>query len=129
MGLACIAVVVTYYITSLLCHPISDCVLFFQALSATLNGKKTEVGPWIDILTSRDSDHLNKGEAVTYLSNLCVFLVHLFLYIRVHSPDLVCGLSVSHSADGTGAEHRAVGGSGSGEKVFGRHSTGFESFR
>ncbi|KAI4818347.1 hypothetical protein KUCAC02_011690 [Chaenocephalus aceratus] len=31
-----------------------------EALSATLNGKKTEVGPWIDILTSRDSDHLNK---------------------------------------------------------------------
>ncbi|XP_033949670.1 annexin A2 isoform X2 [Pseudochaenichthys georgianus] len=31
-----------------------------EALSATLNGKKTEAGPWIDILTSRDSDHLNK---------------------------------------------------------------------
>ncbi|KAJ4927696.1 hypothetical protein JOQ06_015499 [Pogonophryne albipinna] len=31
-----------------------------EALSATLNAKKTEVGPWIDILTSRDSDHLNK---------------------------------------------------------------------
>ncbi|XP_054461446.1 annexin A2 [Anoplopoma fimbria] len=31
-----------------------------QSLSATLNGKKAEAGPWIDILTSRDSDHLNK---------------------------------------------------------------------
>ncbi|KAM6904347.1 annexin A2 [Lycodopsis pacificus] len=31
-----------------------------QSLSASLNGKKGEAGPWIDILTSRDSDHLNK---------------------------------------------------------------------
>ncbi|KAI9540196.1 hypothetical protein NQZ68_002130 [Dissostichus eleginoides] len=31
-----------------------------EALSATLNVKKAEAGPWIDILTSRDSDHLNK---------------------------------------------------------------------
>ncbi|TKS88206.1 Annexin A2 [Collichthys lucidus] len=29
-------------------------------LSASLNGKKAEAGPWIEILTSRDSDHLNK---------------------------------------------------------------------
>ncbi|XP_063755521.1 annexin A2 isoform X3 [Eleginops maclovinus] len=31
-----------------------------EALSATLNGKKADAGPWIDILTSRDADHLNK---------------------------------------------------------------------
>ncbi|XP_070778138.1 annexin A2 [Enoplosus armatus] len=31
-----------------------------ESLSASLNGKKTDAGPWIDILTSRDSDHLNK---------------------------------------------------------------------
>ncbi|XP_044027087.1 annexin A2 [Siniperca chuatsi] len=31
-----------------------------ESLSASLNGKKADVGPWIDILTSRDSDHLNK---------------------------------------------------------------------
>ncbi|XP_029976646.1 annexin A2 [Salarias fasciatus] len=30
-----------------------------ELLSASLNGKKAEAGPWIDILTSRDSDHLN----------------------------------------------------------------------
>lgn len=51
--------------------PLSDCVLlflFFQSLSASLKGKKADAGPWIDILTSRDSDHLNKGEAVMYFS-------------------------------------------------------------
>ncbi|XP_068432356.1 annexin A2 [Clinocottus analis] len=31
-----------------------------ESLSASLNGKKAETGPWIDILTSRDSKHLNK---------------------------------------------------------------------
>ncbi|XP_072227020.1 annexin A2 [Leuresthes tenuis] len=31
-----------------------------EALAASLNGKKADAGPWIDILTSRDSDHLNK---------------------------------------------------------------------
>ncbi|XP_059206542.1 annexin A2 [Centropristis striata] len=31
-----------------------------ESLSASLNGKKADTGPWIDILTSRDSDHLNK---------------------------------------------------------------------
>ncbi|KAK2830598.1 hypothetical protein Q5P01_018529 [Channa striata] len=31
-----------------------------EALSASLNGKKADAGPWIDILTSRDLDHLNK---------------------------------------------------------------------
>ncbi|XP_023284778.1 annexin A2-like [Seriola lalandi dorsalis] len=31
-----------------------------ESLSASLNGKKADAGPWIDILTSRDSDHLNK---------------------------------------------------------------------
>lgn len=30
-----------------------------QLLSASLNGKRAEAGPWIDILTSRDSRHLN----------------------------------------------------------------------
>lgn len=30
-----------------------------ELLSASLNGKKADVGAWIDILTSRDSDHLN----------------------------------------------------------------------
>ncbi|XP_049458989.1 annexin A2 [Epinephelus fuscoguttatus] len=31
-----------------------------EALYASLNGKKAEAEPWIDILTSRDSDHLKK---------------------------------------------------------------------
>ncbi|MED6253651.1 hypothetical protein ATANTOWER_025145, partial [Ataeniobius toweri] len=31
-----------------------------QALTASLSGKKAEAGPWINILTSRDSDHLDK---------------------------------------------------------------------
>ncbi|KAL6099522.1 uncharacterized protein ACO6RY_01325 [Pungitius sinensis] len=31
-----------------------------ESLSASLNGKKSDAGPWINILTSRDSDHLNK---------------------------------------------------------------------
>jgi len=31
-----------------------------QSLSTSLNGKKADAGPWIEILTSRDSDHLNK---------------------------------------------------------------------
>ncbi|XP_018560748.1 annexin A2 [Lates calcarifer] len=31
-----------------------------ESLSASLNGKKADAGPWIDILTSRDTDHLNK---------------------------------------------------------------------
>ncbi|XP_039977453.1 annexin A2 [Xiphias gladius] len=31
-----------------------------ESLSASLNGKKADAEPWIDILTSRDSDHLDK---------------------------------------------------------------------
>ncbi|XP_078124697.1 annexin A2 isoform X2 [Sander vitreus] len=31
-----------------------------ESLSASLSGKKADPGPWINILTSRDSDHLNK---------------------------------------------------------------------
>ncbi|KAM9838745.1 annexin A2 [Aulostomus maculatus] len=31
-----------------------------ESLSASLNGKKADAGLWIDILTARDSDHLNK---------------------------------------------------------------------
>lgn len=31
-----------------------------ESLSASLGGKKADAGPWIDILTSRDSGHLNK---------------------------------------------------------------------
>uniref|UniRef100_UPI003AB01CA0 annexin A2 n=1 Tax=Centroberyx gerrardi TaxID=166262 RepID=UPI003AB01CA0 len=31
-----------------------------EALSASLNGKKADTEPWINILTSRDSDHLNR---------------------------------------------------------------------
>ncbi|XP_026156028.1 annexin A2 [Mastacembelus armatus] len=31
-----------------------------EALSASLSGKKADVEPWINILTSRDTDHLNK---------------------------------------------------------------------
>ncbi|KAM9340486.1 annexin A2 isoform 1-T2 [Symphorus nematophorus] len=31
-----------------------------ESLSASLNGKKVDAGPWIDILTSRHSDHLDK---------------------------------------------------------------------
>ncbi|XP_034400333.1 annexin A2 [Cyclopterus lumpus] len=31
-----------------------------ESLSASLNGKKAETGPWINILTSRDSHHLNE---------------------------------------------------------------------
>ncbi|XP_061615341.1 annexin A2 [Phyllopteryx taeniolatus] len=30
-----------------------------ESLAASLNGKKADVAPWIDILTSRDSNHLN----------------------------------------------------------------------
>ncbi|XP_073340578.1 annexin A2 [Pagrus major] len=30
-----------------------------EYLISSLNGKKADAGPWIDILTSRDSDHLN----------------------------------------------------------------------
>ncbi|KAM3596144.1 uncharacterized protein V6R79_009117 [Siganus canaliculatus] len=31
-----------------------------ESLAASLQGKKADAGPWINILTSRDSDHLNK---------------------------------------------------------------------
>ncbi|XP_028255043.1 annexin A2 [Parambassis ranga] len=31
-----------------------------ESLAASLNGKKADATPWINILTSRDSDHLNK---------------------------------------------------------------------
>ncbi|KAI3358748.1 hypothetical protein L3Q82_015157 [Scortum barcoo] len=46
--------------TGLKGHPSLPVFLFFQALSASLKGKKADAGPWIDILTSRDADHLNK---------------------------------------------------------------------
>ncbi|KAG7225420.1 hypothetical protein INR49_027414 [Caranx melampygus] len=35
-------------------------VALLNSLLASLKGKKAEAGPWIDILTSRDSDHLDK---------------------------------------------------------------------
>uniref|UniRef100_A0AAQ4PHW7 Annexin A14 n=1 Tax=Gasterosteus aculeatus aculeatus TaxID=481459 RepID=A0AAQ4PHW7_GASAC len=35
-------------------------IVFIQSLSASLNGKKADAALWINILTSRDSDHLNK---------------------------------------------------------------------
>lgn len=66
--------------------PLSDCVLLFlflQSLSASLNGKKAEAGPWIDILTSRDSDHLNKGEAV--MGCICTFCKCICCFKYTHS--------------------------------------------
>lgn len=92
-------------------------VFFFQTLFATLKGKKADAGPWIDILTSRDPDHLNKGEAVMYFSSVCANVV-----IPLTS-------SVIGSADGSGAGVRTDGGPAFREKVFRRHSTGSESFR
>lgn len=38
-------------------------ILGLQALAASLSSKKADSGPWIDILTSRDPEHLNKGES------------------------------------------------------------------
>lgn len=87
-----------------------------QSLAATLNGKKADAGLWIDILTSRDPEHLDKGAAGKYLcpirSCFCVSPLTSF---------------VCNSADGTGAAVWTDGGSDSGEKVYGRLSTGFES--
>lgn len=62
---------------------ICDCVLLcqsFQYLVSSMSGKKANAGPWIEIMTSRDSDHLNDGEAVQILFLfLCVFESHHFV--------------------------------------------------
>ncbi|PWA16776.1 hypothetical protein CCH79_00017894 [Gambusia affinis] len=43
-----------------ICLSSSSALLRSQALAASLSEKKAEAGPWISILTSRDSDHLDK---------------------------------------------------------------------
>lgn len=87
-----------------------------QSLAATLNGKKADAGPWIDILTSRDPEHLDKGAAGKRLSLIrsCFCFTPLTVF-------------VCYSVDGTGAGVWTDGGSDSGEKVYRRLSTGFES--
>lgn len=108
--------------------PLSDCVLLFlflQSLSASLNGKKAEAGPWIEILTSRDSDHLNKGEAVIYIF-IYVLLAYVFVVLNTLIPLTPC---ITDSAVWTGDGEQTDGGSGLGEEVYRRLSTGIEGFR
>lgn len=35
---------------------------YLQTLLAAVNAKKADGGPWIDLLTSRDPEHLRKGD-------------------------------------------------------------------
>ncbi|XP_022603235.1 annexin A2-like [Seriola dumerili] len=96
-----------------------------ESLSASLNGKKADAGPWIDILTSRDSDHLNKvlmglelesgqmvGEAVEKKFSGDIRLGLKVLVQCIQSPDVylakrittmktpgVQGIMVSHSEE------------------------------
>lgn len=90
-------------------------LLFLQSLSASLNGKKADAGPWIDILTSRDTDHLNKGEAfyiclswLVQISFCQLESCQCFKSECVPPPDLV--LYIIDSVDGTGAADRTDGG-------------------
>ncbi|XP_035038989.1 annexin A2 isoform X2 [Hippoglossus stenolepis] len=96
-----------------------------QALIASLNGKKADVGPWINILTSRDTDHLNTvfmgleletGQVVEELVEKrfsgdvqqglkvlveCIESPHAYLAKRIATmkPSIVQGLMVSHSEE------------------------------
>ncbi|KAM4630131.1 annexin A2 [Polymixia lowei] len=93
-----------------------------EALSTSLNGKKADAEPWIDILTSRDSDHLNRvlmglelqeGETVDkalekrFSGDIrlglrilvqCIQNPHLFLAQRLETmkTPIVQGVLVSH---------------------------------
>lgn len=51
----------------LILHVIVGFISCLQSLSATLNVKKVDVGPWIEILTSRAPEHLDKGEALQFV--------------------------------------------------------------
>ncbi|XP_008298523.1 annexin A2 isoform X2 [Stegastes partitus] len=62
-----------------------------ETLSASLNGKKAEAAPWIEVLTSRDSDHLNK--VLTGLELTSGQTVNLTVEKRF-SGDFRLGLSV-----------------------------------
>uniref|UniRef100_A0A671VX86 Annexin n=1 Tax=Sparus aurata TaxID=8175 RepID=A0A671VX86_SPAAU len=53
-----------------------------EYLVSSMNGKKANAGPWIEILTSRDSDHLNDG------------LICLTLLTKSFSGDIRLGLTV-----------------------------------
>ncbi|XP_034456204.1 annexin A2-like [Hippoglossus hippoglossus] len=96
-----------------------------KALIASLNGKKADVGPWINILTSRDTDHLNTvfmgleletGQVVEELVEKrfsgdvqqglkvlveCIESPHAYLAKRIATmkPSIVQGLMVSHSEE------------------------------
>lgn len=100
-------------------------IYFLQSLSATLNGKKADVGPWIQILTSRHPEHLDQGEASLFFPLFEQLLcIHCLLFF-VH-----CSSSVSIcSANGTGAAVRSGGEWHFGEEVYRGCSTGLEGFR
>ncbi|XP_062265840.1 annexin A2 isoform X1 [Platichthys flesus] len=96
-----------------------------QALIASLNGKKADVVPWINILTSRDTDHLNNvfmgleletGKAVEELVEgrfsgevqqglmvlvECIESPYAYLAKRIATmkPSIVQGVMVSHSEE------------------------------
>ncbi|XP_054874117.1 annexin A2 [Amphiprion ocellaris] len=96
-----------------------------ESLSASLSGKKADAGPWINILTSRDLDHLNKvltglelknGQTINQtvekhfsgdfrlgLSVLvqCIQSSDVYLAKRLASmkPSFVHGIMVSHSEE------------------------------
>uniref|UniRef100_A0A3Q1BHN2 Annexin n=1 Tax=Amphiprion ocellaris TaxID=80972 RepID=A0A3Q1BHN2_AMPOC len=96
-----------------------------NSLSASLSGKKADAGPWINILTSRDLDHLNKvltglelknGQTINQtvekhfsgdfrlgLSVLvqCIQSSDVYLAKRLASmkPSFVHGIMVSHSEE------------------------------
>ncbi|XP_019738814.1 annexin A2 isoform X2 [Hippocampus comes] len=64
-----------------------------ESLSASLDEKKAQAAPWIDILTSRDSNHLNKVECI---QNPEVYLAKRLTGMKAA---VVHGIMVSHSEE------------------------------
>uniref|UniRef100_A0A8C7Z2H9 Annexin n=1 Tax=Oryzias sinensis TaxID=183150 RepID=A0A8C7Z2H9_9TELE len=84
-----------------------------EALAASLDGKKANAVPWIEILTSRSSAHLENGE----------YLAHGACCSRSRADGLFLD-----SADGTGAAARTGAGADVGQRFQRRLSDGFEGF-
>lgn len=108
-------------------------LFFHQSLSASINGKKGDAAPWIEILTSRDLDHLNKGCHILYMhsSYLCLHACFCVLVLKVLNMNMLLPLTlyIIDSVDGTGATEWTDGGSGCGETIHRRLSIGSENFR
>lgn len=76
-------------------------LVYLQTLLAAVNAKKAEGGPWIDTLTSRHPEHLQKGDELFMLVCLSVVIALSDTLIFVLSTVLMememeCGQNIDH---------------------------------